>query len=57
MMDDITTIRSDLRKAGLGLSSMMDTISEKEKDYAKYKNHLNDIQKKLVFADKTLFSR
>jgi len=57
MMRDITVIRSDLRKASLGLTSMLGTIAQREKDYARYKNHLNDIQKKLVFADKTLFSR
>ncbi len=55
MMGDLTLIRSDLRKAGQGLSEMMTTVSGREKDYSRYRNMLIDIQKKLVFMDKTLF--
>jgi len=36
---------------------MAKTITEREKDYGRYKNALIDIQKKLVFMDKTLFSK
>ena len=57
LMADLTMIRSDLRKAGLGLGEMAKTITEREKDYGRYKNALIDIQKKLVFMDKTLFSK
>lgn len=55
MMVDLNQIRSDLRKGGLWLTEMLGTIANREKDYSRYRNSLMDIQKKLVFMDKTIF--
>ena len=57
VMTGLTQIRSDLRKAGLGLAEMLNSIAERERDHNKYRNALMDMQKKFVFMDKTLFSR
>lgn len=57
MTADMAQIRSDLRKASLGLTEMLHSAVEREKDYNRYRNALMDMQKKLVFVDKTLFRK
>ncbi len=55
MMQDLSDIRSDLRKTEQVMEHMISTEVNRDKDYAKYRGLLNDTQRKLVFIDKTLF--
>ena len=57
MTADMAQIRSDLRRASLGLTEMLHSSADREKDYNRYRNALMDMQKKLVFVDKTLFRK
>ena len=55
MMQDLSDIRSDLRKTEQVMGHMISTEVNRDKDYARYRGLLNDTQRKLVFIDKTLF--
>ena len=57
MTADMAQIRSDLRRASLGPTEMLHSSADREKDYNRYRNALMDMQKKLVFVDKTLFRK
>ena len=55
MVDDLTDIRSALKKTEMVMEHMITTEANRDKDYTTYRNLLNDTQKKLVFIDKTIF--
>ncbi len=55
IVQDLSDIRSDLRKTEQVMEHMLATEANQDKDYARYRGLLNDTQRKLVFIDKTLF--
>ena len=48
-------IRSDLRKSEEALLKLEQMKGAKDRSYDKFKASLDDLQKKLIFIDKTLF--
>lgn len=55
MLGTINIIRSDLRKSDEALMKLESIKSSKDKSFDRIKLHLDDLQKKLIFVDKTLF--
>ena len=55
MLSGINTIRSDIRKSEEALMKLEDIKSAKDKSFDRVKYSLEDMQKKLIFIDKTLF--
>ena len=55
MVSDINSIRRDLRNSEEVLIKLEGIKTAKEKSYEKAKLHFDDLQKKLIFIDKTLF--
>ena len=54
-LDHINVIRSDLRKSEIDLMKLEGLKHEKDSSFEKFKSLLDDLQKKLIFIDKTLF--
>jgi len=54
-LDHINVIRSGLRKSDADLMKLESLKHEKDKSFEKFKASLDDLQKKLIFIDKTLF--
>ena len=55
VLDNISRIRSDLRKSEEALLKLENMKGSKDRSYDKFKSSLDDLQKKLIFIDKTLF--
>ena len=55
VLDNISMIRSDLRKSEEALLKLENMKGSKDRSYDKFKSSLDDLQKKLIFIDKTLF--
>ena len=55
VLDNISMIRSDLRKSEEALLKLEQMKGAKDRSYDKFKSSLDDLQKKLIFIDKTLF--
>ena len=55
MLSGINTIRSDIRKSEEALIKLENIKDTKDKSFDKVKYALEDLQKKLIFIDKTLF--
>ena len=51
----ISVIRGDLKKSDEMLLNLVKSKEEKDKEFEKWRNLVVDIQKKLIFIDKTLF--
>ena len=54
-LGSINTIRSDLRKSEEALIKLESIKNAKDKSFDKIKSSLDDLQRKLIFVDKTLF--
>lgn len=54
-LSGINIIRNDLKKSQEALAKLENIKHEKEKSFDKIKSSLDDMQKKLIFIDKTLF--
>ena len=54
-LGSINIVRSDLRKSEEALTKLENIKSSKDKSFDKIKSSLDDLQKKLIFIDKTLF--
>lgn len=54
-LKNINKIRSDLKKSDDILHKLVKSIGEEGSGFEKWKNTMGDIQKKLIFVDKTLF--
>ena len=54
-LDHISAIRGDLRKSEDDVIKLESLKHEKDKSFDKFKLSLDDLQKKLIFVDKTLF--
>ena len=54
-LKNINKIRSDLKKSDDVLHKLVKSIGEEGSGFEKWKNTMGDIQKKLIFVDKTLF--
>jgi len=52
---NINHIRSDLKKSDDILHNLVKSIGEEGSGFEKWKSSMGDIQKKLIFVDKTLF--
>jgi len=55
MLGTINIIRNDLRKSDEALMKLENIKNSKDKSFDRIKLHLDDLQKKLIFVDKTLF--
>ena len=55
VLGNINTIRSDLRKSEELLMKLENLKNAKDRSFDKVKSSLGDLQKKLIFADRTLF--
>ena len=55
MLGTISIIRSDLRKSEDALLKLENIKNSKDRSFDRIKSHLDDLQKKLIFVDKTLF--
>jgi len=54
-LKSISVIRGDLKKSDEMLLNLVKSKEEKDKEFEKWRNLVVDIQKKLIFIDKTLF--
>ncbi|HLC62448.1 MAG TPA: hypothetical protein VJI52_05525 [Candidatus Nanoarchaeia archaeon] len=54
-LDNINVIKNGLRKSDDDLMKLEVLKHEKDKSFDKFKSSLDDLQKKLIFIDKTLF--
>jgi len=54
-LGSINTIRSDLRRSEEALTKLENIKNVKDKSFDKLKSSMDDLQKKLIFIDKTLF--
>lgn len=55
MVDEIGLISSTLKEGEDALGRITDLKEEEEKEYHNWETSIRDIQKKLIYADKTLF--
>ena len=55
VLRNISEIRGSLKVSNEVLSKLNEIDANAEKDFEKWKNVMTDLQKKLVFVDKTLF--
>lgn len=54
-LGNINVVRSDLRKSEEALAKLENLKASKDKAFEKAKSSLEDLQRKLIFIDKTLF--
>ncbi len=54
-LENIGTIRSNFRKSYEALGKLANIKNEEDKNFDKVKHSLEDLQKKVIFIDKTLF--
>lgn len=54
-LNNISIIRNDLKKADNALIKLSEIKTEEDKEFEKWYNVVGDIQKKLIFVDKTIF--
>ena len=54
-LGSISTVRSDLRKSEEALMKLESIKNSKDRAFDKVRNSVDDLQKKLIFIDKTLF--
>lgn len=54
-LGSINVVRSDLRKSEDALMKLENIKNSKDRSFDKVRNSLDDLQKKLIFIDKTLF--
>ena len=54
-LGSINVVRSDLRKSEEALMKLESIKNSKDRSFDKARNSLDDLQKKLIFIDKTLF--
>ena len=54
-LGSINIVRSDLRKSEEALNKLETLKSSKDRSFDKVKVSIDDLQKKLIFIDKTLF--
>ena len=57
MINEITLINSNLKEGKDSLSRMDEFSEDEDKEFSKWENSIKDIQKKLIYADKTLFGK
>lgn len=57
MLDEMGMVKKHLKEMNDGLARLDDFRSDKQKEFEKWRKSLEDVQRKLIFADKTLFSR
>jgi len=55
MLGTISIVRNDLKKSDGSLTKLENIKASKDKSFDKVKSSLDDMQKKLIFIDKTLF--
>lgn len=55
LMDEISTVKNRLKESADVLQKVADLKESQEADFEKWHNTLQDIQRKLIFVDKTLF--
>ncbi len=57
MLDEINLIRNVLQENEDAVTRMAEFKGDEDKEFNKWQSQLADIQKKLIFADKTLFGK
>ncbi len=56
MLEDIGIVKDTIKSADNRLVSLQDIHAEKEKEFKKWHNALEDVERKLLFIDKVLFN-
>lgn len=57
MLDDVGQLKIILKEAEDTLDRMEDFKEDEDKEFLKWRRELDDIQRKLIFVDKTLFGK
>lgn len=57
ILEGISTIKNDLKKGDAALVRMDEIDVNSDKKFEKWKNAMEDMQKKFIFIDKTIFKR
>jgi hypothetical protein len=57
VIDDLTTLRNVLKDGADRLQTISDIRDDREKNYNIWHKQIEDIQKKLIYADSSLFSK
>jgi hypothetical protein len=57
VIDDLTTLRNVLKDGADRLQTISDIRDDREKNYGICHKQIEDIQKKLIYADNSLFSK
>lgn len=57
MMDEVGMTKKNLKAMDDGISRLEDFRGDKQKEFEKWRKALEDIQRKLIYADRTLFGR
>ncbi len=57
MMDEISLIKNILKENEDTLTRVSEFKEDEDKEFKKWQNQISDTQKKLIFADKTLFGK
>ena len=55
ILGSINLVRSDLRRSEETLTKLENIKNAKDRSFDKFRNSLDDLQKKLIFIDKTIF--
>jgi len=57
MLDEVGQLKIILKEAEDTLDRMEDFKEDEDKEFAKWRRELDDIQRKLIYVDKTLFGK
>ena len=56
IMKEINVTQNTLKEGADSLSRVSDFKEDEDKEFKKWESHIKDIQRKLIYADKTLFA-
>ncbi len=57
MLDEVSQIKIILKESEDTLTRLADFKDDEDKEFAKWRRELDDIQRKLIYADKVLFGK
>lgn len=57
MTDEIEMVKKHLKEMDDGISRLEDFRGDEQKEFEKWRKSLEDVQRKLIFADRSLFGR
>ncbi|MBR9692257.1 hypothetical protein GOV06_05740, partial [Candidatus Woesearchaeota archaeon] len=56
MMKDVSIIQNTLKEGSDSLTRISEFKEDEDKEFHKWEGQIKDIQRKLIYADKTLFA-